>query len=91
MVHEPDPEELDSDLLWIADRLAGRACPRCETARQRSEHREPGPALWFDTDVAEWVLRIPSESDGSRVVGLGISWFDASESLVYRTACGLLA
>ena len=60
-------------------------CPGCETRRRRCEAAPPEPTVWYDTLLADWVVRL---SDAA-ILPLELHWFDLSQPIVYRAASDL--
>lgn len=79
LISRPRPSEIQA----LGHRLATRSCPECETRRRRSVKEVQGPAVWFDTALHDWVLRLPVCQG---LLPLEIGGFDASEAAVYRAA-----
>jgi hypothetical protein len=77
------------DVQALVARLERRRCPVCETRRRRARPRGHDTAVWYDTQLGDWVLRLPTGADSEALLPLEIGWFDASEALVYRTASDL--
>lgn len=61
---------------------AADRCPGCETRRRRAKVSGPEPAVWYDTLLCDWVVRL----SGTVVLPLELRWFDVSEVAVYRSA-----
>jgi hypothetical protein len=72
-----------SDIEAMAQRLAGRRCPECETRRRRAALAVSGPTVWYDTRLDDWVLQLPG---CQALLPLEIGGFDAPEVSVYRAA-----
>ena len=71
--------------------IATRSCPGCETRRYRAEDIGRDPAVWYDTVLSDWVVRLPlGGSNAGAVLPLEITWFNAPFGEVYRTACDLV-
>jgi hypothetical protein len=70
----------------LAARLRPRDCPGCETSCRRSKYGERGPAVWYDTLLSDWVVRLPDGLGSGAILPLEIGGFDASEADVYRAA-----
>lgn len=68
-----------------------RRCPGCETRRRRRERAGVEPAVWYDTLLCGWVVRLPCPGvpDGV-LLPLEIRWFDAPWAEVYRAASDLV-
>lgn len=71
---------------WNGD----QPCPGCETRRKRLEPAGPDPAVWYDTFIGDWVVRMPGRGlfDGA-LVPLDIGWFDPPWAEVYRAAADI--
>lgn len=68
-----------------------RPCPGCETRRRRRECAGVEPAVWYDTLLGGWVVRLPCPGVPHGVLlPLDIRWFDASWAQVYRAASDLV-
>jgi hypothetical protein len=74
------------DVESLTARLSRRCCPRCETQRRRVSFGEREPAVWYDTLLGDWVLRLSDGCGTVALLPLEIGWFDAPEVTVYRTA-----
>jgi hypothetical protein len=73
----PHPEEVPHVL----------PCPRCEACRRRLEPAGAEPAVWYDTALGDWVVRVPCRPPGvCALLPLEIGWFDAPWAAVYRAA-----
>jgi hypothetical protein len=57
-------------------------CPGCETRRRRAKPSGPEPAVWYDTLMCDWVVRL----SGTAILPLELRWFDVPEASVYRAA-----
>jgi hypothetical protein len=75
-----------TDVRALAARLLPRDCPGCETSCRRSGQGERSPAVWYDTLLDDWVLRLPDGRGSGAILPLEIGWFDAPEAGVYRAA-----
>ena len=73
------------ELGEITSRFATRDCPACETRRRRAVLDTSAPAVWYDTLLGDWVVRLPGAT-ANVVLPLEIGRFDASEAVVYRAA-----
>lgn len=63
------------------------SCPGCETRRRRLEPGGLDPAVWYDTRLGDWAVRVPCPGlRWGAVFPLGIRWFDASWAVIYRAA-----
>jgi hypothetical protein len=72
------------------DPSAGQPCPGCETHRKRLEAAGPDPAVWYDTWLEDWVVRLPCSGMREGVLmPMEIRWFDAAWSDVIRTAADI--
>lgn len=81
--------ELRDSVLEIKAFVSGlplRQCPECETRRRRASSTAREPAVWFDTLLDDWVLRLAGEHGCDVILPLEIPWFDAPGALVYRKA-----
>ena len=68
-----------------------RRCPGCESRARRLEASGEGPAVWYDTLLGDWVLRLPIDSYGdTALLPLEIGWFDSPLARVYRTAADVV-
>jgi hypothetical protein len=68
-----------------------RECPGCETRRRRLETPHEEPAVWYDTLIGYWVVRLPVDSWGkAALLPLEIGWFDSTLATVYRTAADVV-
>lgn len=68
-----------------------RACPGCETSRRRLETPREEPAVWYDTLIGDWVVRLPIDSRGdAALLPLEIGWFDSPFAAVYRSAADVV-
>jgi hypothetical protein len=78
----------DSDAVGHS-RSAGQG-PGCETRRRRRERAGTDPAVWYDTWVNDWVVRLPCRDlpEGA-LLPLCLGWFDAPWVEVYRAAADL--
>jgi hypothetical protein len=86
-----------SDLL-LRLTIDDHECPGCETRRRRLEACGDEPAVWYDTLVCDWVVRLPlrepanaallpiGEPANAALLPLEIHWFDAPWAEVYRAA-----
>ena len=77
----------DFALILSEDDAAQCFCPGCETRRRRQEAPGQDPAVWYDTLVGDWVIRIriPGCAEAT-LLPLGVHWFDADWADVYRAA-----
>jgi hypothetical protein len=68
-----------------------QACPRCETYRRRLEPAGDEPAVWYDTLLRDWVVRLPvGRASDVALLPLEFRWFDAPWAAVYRAAGDLV-
>jgi arylamine N-acetyltransferase len=78
------------DVEALAARVKRRRCPACETERGRARCGGTAPAVWFDTELGDWVVALPAGGESGVLLPLEIHWFDAPEALVYRTASDIV-
>ena len=65
-------------------------CPRCEAERRRFETAGADPAVWYETSLRDWVVRLPCPGlEHGALLPLEIGWFDADWAEVYRAASDL--
>ena len=65
-------------------------CPRCEAGRRRLETAGADPAVWYETSLRDWVVRLPCPGlEHGALFPLEIGWFDADLAEVYRAASDL--
>jgi hypothetical protein len=59
-------------------------CPGCQTLRLRrsASARGPGPVVWYDTLLSDWVVRL----NDAAILPLELRWFDLPQPAVYRAA-----
>jgi hypothetical protein len=71
--------------------IGDQPCPGCETRRRRLELAGAEPAVWYDTPLGDWVVRVPcgASCDGA-LLPLEIRWYDASWAEVYRAASDVI-
>jgi hypothetical protein len=75
------------DLGGIVD----QRCPGCETRRRRLELAGAEPAVWYDSSLGDWVVRVPcGPESNTALLPLEIRWFDASWAEVYRAASDIV-
>lgn len=80
----------DGIRLLLACGIVGKPCPRCETRRKRLAPAGAEPAVWYDTWLSDWVLRLPFRGFREGVLlPLEIRWFDAPWADVYRAAADI--
>jgi hypothetical protein len=66
-------------------------CPGCETRRRRLEVPREEPAVWYDTVLRDWVVRLPVDEHGeAAMLPLEIGWFDTPLAAVYRAAADVV-
>ena len=76
--------------LLLACGIVDQPCPRCETRRKRLAPAGAEPAVWYDTWLSDWVLRLPCRGFREGVLlPLEIRWFDAPWADVYRAAADI--
>ncbi len=87
-----DPDER-AGLGWVLPRMPvglDRRCPQCETRRRRLEPAGSDPAVWYDTLLRDWVVRLPCPGlCHGALLPLEIDWFDADWAAVHRAASDL--
>ena len=72
-----DPSALVDGFAWALGPEADRACARCETRRRRRTTCTQ-PEQWYDTELCEWVVRVPHVVHATGLtVPLGIRASDA--------------
>ena len=70
--------------------LDGRPCPACETQRRRLEPPSADPAVWYDTKLEGWVVRLPcGDPPAAALMPIEIRWYDAGWAEVHRAAADL--
>ena len=76
--------------LPLACGIVDQPCPRCETRPKRLAPAGAEPAVWYDTWLSDWALRLPCRGfrDGV-LLPLEIRWFDAPWADVYRAAADI--
>jgi hypothetical protein len=79
-----------SNSTRLAPQLDDQPCPACETRRKRRAAADAEPAVWYDTLLSDWVVRLPCRGlrDGA-LLPLEIRCYDASWAEVYRAAADL--
>jgi hypothetical protein len=90
LMYQPGIQGGIYDLAAVSARLQRRRCPACETARRRAASRVTAPAVWFDTELGDWVLALPNGADAGVLLPLEIHGFDAPEVVVYRAASDIV-
>jgi hypothetical protein len=69
---------------------AGQQCPECETRRRRIQPPGRDPAVWYDTWIRGWVVRLAcGDPPAGALLPIEIPWFDADWADVYRAAADL--
>ncbi len=69
---------------------AGLDCPECETRRRRLEPVGDDPAVWYDTWIRDWVVRLPcGDPPAGALLPIEVRWYDADWAEVHRTAADL--
>ena len=65
-------------------------CPGCETRRRRHERAGEDPAVWYDTWLEDWVVRLPcGRPDEAALLPMELGWFDTAWAEVIRVAADL--
>ena len=80
MLAEIAPAGLSAALAHTAAHIAAQPCPGCLSAESRASGRDP--LAWYDTAVAQWVVRVPRGEHALTIVPLGIRWYDVPRALV---------
>jgi hypothetical protein len=64
-----------------------RWCPSCETRQRRTERPGADPTVWYDTGLADWVVRLPCGRPGNgALLPLELRFFDTAWAEVIRVA-----
>lgn len=90
LLYEPGLKGGLYDLAALTARIERRRCPGCETERRRAASRPTAPTIWFDTELADWVLALPDGGHSGVLLPLEIRGFDAPEAVVYRAASDIV-
>lgn len=83
--------DLDYELAQRGKQVGGQTCPGCQTLAMRSNPAGAEPAVWYDTLLHDWVVRLPCHGVvKGAVMPLDVFWCDAPLSLVIRLAADVV-
>ena len=84
-----DSDHVDDVLAAATEQMEGRACPGCVTRSNRAAPPAE-PTAWYDTEVLQWVVRVPRDTDQGAIEPLQIRWYDAPHALVQTAAAQVI-
>lgn len=89
LVSQISIDRLAYSLAAIAREVEALDCPACHTLDRRAATTDQ-PEVWYDTQLDDWVVRVPDAKGAGAILPLEIRWFDAPMMLVHQSAADLV-